>query len=197
MGYALFAQQKISLTGQCNSISLQQTQRSNEQNILASDTLSLQQQLSSMQASQAVELAEFYELLSHIKDDGQYDDSFVKSFKPTKDENGKTVEAQRNVEDYSEDAQQFLKGIENGKKNDKATRDNINSKIKEKQSLFDAELADINNEIYKTGIKENAIEMEVKRLDTALTSVQKRLDAIIEAEGSAIEKSTPKFQGMG
>ncbi len=194
MGYALFAQQKISLTGQCNSISLQQTQRSNEQNILASDTLSLQQQLSSMQASQAVELAEFYELLSHIKDDGQYDDTFVQSFKPSED----GEEAQRKVDDYSEDAQQFLEGIKNGSnKNDKATRDNINSKIKEKQSLFDAELADINNEIYKTGIKENAIEMEVKRLDTALTSVQKRLDAIIEAEGSAIEKATPKFQGMG
>ena len=43
MGYALFAQRKVQLTGQLNAVSLQQTQRSNEQYLLATNTLSLQQ----------------------------------------------------------------------------------------------------------------------------------------------------------
>ena len=60
MSYALFAQRKLTLTGQLNCVSLQQTQRSNEQYQLATNTLSLQQQLSSLQASQAGELAELY-----------------------------------------------------------------------------------------------------------------------------------------
>ena len=45
MGYALFAQRKVCLTIQLNMVQLQQTQRSNEQYLLATRTLSLQQQL--------------------------------------------------------------------------------------------------------------------------------------------------------
>ena len=39
--------------------------------------------------------------------------------------------------------------------------------------------------------------MEVKRLDTRITALQKQLEAIKEAEGNVIEKSTPIFQGFG
>ena len=44
MGYALFAQRKVQLTGQLNLVQLQQTQRSNEQYALATHTLSLNQE---------------------------------------------------------------------------------------------------------------------------------------------------------
>lgn len=147
MGYALFAQRKVQLTGQINSVSLQQTQRSNEQYILATNTLSLQQQMSSMQASQSTELADLYAQLSSAEDSTK--------------------------------------------------RDQINAQIKEKQSAFDAELDDINREIYKVSVKENAIEMEVKRLDTQLSALQKQLEAVEEAESSAIDRATPKFNGVG
>ena len=60
MSYALFAQRKLVVTGELNCLSLQQTQRSNEQYLLATDTLSLQQQMTSLQASQSTELAELY-----------------------------------------------------------------------------------------------------------------------------------------
>ncbi|MCD7879193.1 MAG: hypothetical protein LUG16_04585, partial [Candidatus Gastranaerophilales bacterium] len=68
MGYALFAQRKVVLTGQINSVSLQQTQRSNEQYNLATRTLSLNQQLSSLQVSQSTELADLYTSLSSAND---------------------------------------------------------------------------------------------------------------------------------
>ena len=45
MGYALFANRKVQVTGQINSVSLLQTQSSNEQYLLATNTLSLNQQL--------------------------------------------------------------------------------------------------------------------------------------------------------
>ena len=146
MGYALFAQRKVQLTGQLNSVSLQQTQRSNEQYKLATNTLSLQQQMSSIQSAQSLELAELYAQLASA---------------------------------------------------DSAGRDGINAQINQKQAEFDAELDEINRQIYVIGVKENAIEMEVKRLDTQVTSLQKQLEAVEEAESSAIDRATPKFNGVG
>lgn len=147
MGYALFAQRKLVLDGQLNNAQLQQTQRSNEQYALATQTLSLQQQLTSMNAAQSLELAGLYEELS-----------------------GKTDETER--------AQ-------------------INDKIKQKEAEFEHEVDSINREIYQVSVKENAIEMEVKRLDTMVTALQKQLEAVEEAEGAAIDRATPKFKGVG
>ena len=147
MGYALFAQRKLVLDGQLNSAQLQQTQRSNEQYALATQTLSLNQQLTSMSASQAGELAGLYEQLAEA--DG-------------------TIQ-----------------------------RDRINAQIQQKQQEYEQEVDSINREIYQVSVKENAIEMEVKRLDTMVTTLQKQLEAVEEAEGSAIDRATPKFNGVG
>ena len=147
MGYALFAQRKLVLDGQLNSAQLQQTQRSNEQYALATQTLSLNQQLTSMSASQAGELAGLYEQLAEA--DG-------------------TMQ-----------------------------RDTINAQIQQKQQEYEQETDSINREIYQVSVKENAIEMEVKRLDTMVTTLQKQLEAVEEAEGSAIDRATPKFNGVG
>lgn len=146
MGYALFAQRKLVLDGQLNNAQLQQTQRSNEQYALATQTLSLQQQLTSMNASQSNELAALYADLASA---------------------------------------------------DSGMRDTINAVINQKQAEFEAEVDQINREIYQVSVKENAIEMEVKRLDTMVTALQKQLEAVEEAEGSAIDRATPKFNGVG
>ena len=147
MGYALFAQRKLVLDGQLNSVQLQQTQRSNEQYALATQTLSLQQQLTSMNASQSGELAALYEQLAEASGTEQ--------------------------------------------------RYRINAQIQQKQQEFEQEIDSINREIYEVSVKENAIEMEVKRLDTMVTTLQKQLEAVEEAEGSAIDRATPKFNGVG
>ena len=147
MGYALFAQRKLVLDGELNSVQLQQTQRSNEQYALATHTLSLQQQLTSMTASQAGELADLYAELSEASGSDQ--------------------------------------------------RATINAEINEKEEEYEQELDEINRQIYEVSVKENAIEMEVKRLDTMVTTLQEQLDAIEEAEGDAIERATPKFKGVG
>ena len=147
MSYALFARRKIVLTGQLNMVSLQQTQRSNEQYLLATNTLSLQQQMTSMQSAQSLELAALYARLSQTTDSNQ--------------------------------------------------RESINAQIRQKQAEFEAELDDINREIYMVSVKENAIEMEVKRLDTKVTALQKQLEAVEQAESAAIDRATPKFQGLG
>lgn len=147
MAYALFAQRKVVLTGELNCVSLQQTQRSNEQYLLATKTLSLQQKMTSLQAAQSTELAALYEKLAGTTD--------------TKE------------------------------------RESLNDQIKTKQSKFDAELDTINRDIYQVSVKENAIEMEVKRLDTKVTALQKQLEAVEQAESQAIDRATPKFQGVG
>ena len=147
MGYALFAQKKLVLDGLINSIQLQQTQRSDEQLRLSTNTLTLQSRVSNTQASQSVELGHLYEALSSA------DDSNV--------------------------------------------RTSINNVINARQKFFETEIQSINNKIYQTSIKENAIEMEVKRLDTKLTALQKQLEKIEEAEGKGIEGATPKFSGLG
>lgn len=147
MSYALFAQRKLTLTGQLNCVSLQQTQRSNEQYQLATDTLSLQQQLGSMQASQAGELADLYGALASAGDSDE--------------------------------------------------RNKINAQIQQKEQEFKVELDAINREVYQTSVKENTLEMVVKRLDTQVTALQKELEAVEQAESNAIDRATPKFNGVG
>ena len=76
-------------------------------------------------------------------------------------------------------------------------RDSINSEIKKKELQFEQEVDKLNREIYQISIKENAIEMEVKRLDTQVTALQKQLEATEQAEGGAVNRATPKFGGVG
>ena len=147
MGYALFAQRKRVLDMQLNTTQLMQTQRSNEQYALATQTLGLNQQLSSLQSSQAGELAVLYEELA--------------------DADGDEARADKNAE------------------------------IQALQQRHKQEQDNINRQIYEVSVKENAIEMEVKRLDTMVTTLQQQLKAVEEAEGSAIERATPKFAGVG
>ena len=147
MGYALFAQRKLVLDGVVNSVQLQQTQRSDEQLRLSTNTLSLQSRVSNTQAGQAAELGKLYQQLASAEDSTE--------------------------------------------------RQTLNNQIESRQKFFDSEIQTINNQIYMTSMKENAIEMEVKRLDTKLTALQKQLEKIQDAEGSGIEGATPQFNGIG
>lgn len=177
MGYALFAQNKLVFTAQLNSVNLQQTQRSNEQMQLATHTLSLQQRMSSIQSSQSAQLADLYELLSYSR--GNDETGF--------DFSGLSAEEQKRLREV----RQTYRLSAN------ASRDNVNAKINEVEQKFNQELDEINRQIYLVSIKENAIEMEVKRLDTRISAIQKQLEAIEEAEGDAIDRATPKFKGVG
>ena len=147
MGYALFAQRKLVLDNQISATQLQQTQRSNEQYFLATRSAGLQQKLSSLLSSQALELEPLY---------------------------------QRLADSTSEEE-----------------RADVQNEIAQMQNRHKREEEAINREIYQTGIKETAIEMEVKRLDTQITTLQKQLEAVEEAESAAIDRATPKFKGVG
>ena len=136
MGYALFAQKKLVLSGLINSVQLQQAQRSDEQIRLSTNTLTLQSRVSNTQAGQAAELGELYNQLASANDSNE--------------------------------------------------RQNINNQIEARQRFFEQEIQTINNQIYQTSVKENAIEMEVKRLDTKLTALQKQLEKLQEAEGNGV-----------
>ena len=76
-------------------------------------------------------------------------------------------------------------------------RADVQNEIAQMQNRHKREEEAINREIYQTGIKETAIEMEVKRLDTQITTLQKQLEAVEEAESAAIDRATPKFKGVG
>ena len=147
MGYALFANRKLVLDSQLNSLQLQQQQRSNEQYQLATDNLSLQQQMSALSTAEANELKTLYEDLASA--------------------------------------------------NDENARAQIQAQIQAKQADFKSEEEAINNQIYLISQKENAIEMEVKHLDTEVTAVQKQLEAVEQAEGAGIDRATPKYNGIG
>ena len=187
MGYALFAQRKIVLDGQLNSAQLQQTQRSNEQYKLATQTLSLQQQMTSMTSSQSYELSLKYEELARV---GQYYNASEEMWKSK----------------YEKQTDGTYKNVETGETNISSdtmqdemdnARAAINADIKKIEQENQAELDDINRQIYLVGIKEAAVEMEVKRLDTMVSALQKQLEAVEEAEGKAIDRATPKFNGVG
>lgn len=190
MGYALFAQRKVQLTGQLNTISLMQTQRSNEQYMLATNTLSLNQQLSSLQVSQSKELSDLYGLLSNADDSGLTPGYLDEEVIIGKDANGNDIRRSRR-ETMSQSTKDFLAG------NGNPTRDQIEAEIEARELEFQKEQDYINRKIYLVSVKENAIEMEVKRLDTQISAIQQQLKAVEEAEGSAIERATPKFNGVG
>ena len=80
---------------------------------------------------------------------------------------------------------------------DSGERAQIEADIQTMEAAHAREQENINNQIYLVGIKENAIEMEVKALDTEVTALQKQLEAVEEAEGKAIDRATPKFNGVG
>ena len=80
---------------------------------------------------------------------------------------------------------------------DSGKRDSINNLINQRQKEFEVENAAINNEVYLVEIKEQAIEMEIKRLDTQISSINKQLESVEQAESSAIDRATPKFKGVG
>ena len=180
MGYALFAQKKLVLTGLINMVQMQQVQRSDEQMRLSTNTLSLQSRVTTLQQSQSDSLAKLYEKLA-----GSYSDEDYK--KLTEDKTSLT-DAEFN-EKYgftkTEAATQVY------------SRTSVNDQINVKQKEYESEINKINAQIQLTSIKENAIEMEVKRLDTKLTALQQQLEKVEEAEGKGIEKSTPKFSGLG
>ena len=188
MGYALFAQRKVQLTGQLNTISLMQTQRSNEQYMLATNTLSLNQQLSSLQVAQSTELADLYALLANSGED-QIDQEYLDTVKDKDPKTGKSPY------DYMSSVGKELIDQQLGGTN--VSREDIEAKIKEKELEYQKEQDAINRKIYLVSVKENAIEMEVKRLDTQISAIQQQLKAVEEAEGSAIERATPKFNGVG
>lgn len=76
-------------------------------------------------------------------------------------------------------------------------RDSINAQITAMQKRQESEINDLQNEIYVVSVEEEAIEVEVKRLDTKVTAIQKQLEAVEQAESGAIDRATPKFAGLG
>ena len=178
MGYALFAQQKLVLCGLINTVQMQQLDRSNEQMKLSTNTLTLQSKVSRLQANQADQLAKEYDKLSkYAVSDDKYDEMKKSTL------SGKEFEAEF--------------GFSKSELGNMIKKSSIDNKIKIIQQNFESEIDGINAEIKLTSMKENAIEMEVKRLDTRLTALQQQLEKIEEAEGKGIEKATPKFSGIG
>ncbi len=76
-------------------------------------------------------------------------------------------------------------------------RQSIQAQISAMELQQEREIDAINREIYQISVQEQAIEMQVKRLDTVVTALQKQLEAVEEAEGQAIDRATPKFNGVG
>ena len=76
-------------------------------------------------------------------------------------------------------------------------RQSIQGDIDSLKLQHQAQIDQVNRDIYTLGVKENSIEMEVKSLDTEVTALQKQLEGVEQAEGQGINRATPKFGGVG
>lgn len=179
MGYALFAQEKLLLTGLINSIQMQQMQRSDEQMRLSTNTLGLQAYITTLQSKQSDDLTEQYDKLMDCVSETKYKQMNESSL------TGKAFEDEFHM---TEEEFHAL---------DVDSRQKIQDNINKIQSTYDSRIQNVQRQIQAISIKENGLEMEVKRLDTKLTAYQQRLEKIEEAEGKGIEKATPKFTGIG
>ena len=167
MGYALFAQRKLVLTGQINMIQLQQTQRSDEQMQLATESANLKQRLSALNEANAYKMKGLYDKLSASETDG------------------------------STNSDQADFNTQNGQQPETTSKDDVELEIKKLENELKIETEQINRETYQISLKENRLQMEVKSLDTKLTALQQQLEAVEQAEGKGIEGATPKFGGLG
>lgn len=76
-------------------------------------------------------------------------------------------------------------------------RDRVNAEIQQKELEYQREQDEINRQVYQISVKENAVELERKRLETEVNVIQNQLEAVEEAEGDGINRATPKFSGLG
>ena len=83
------------------------------------------------------------------------------------------------------------------KTTDSTQRQSLSEDIQALELKYQAEIDAMNREVNKTSTIENLIEMEVKRLDTKVTALQKELESLQQAEGDAINKAVPQFKGIG
>lgn len=167
MAYALFASSKLLYTGLMNAVSLQQSQRSTEQYNLATNKNSIQSQITDSNTTMADEKAEQYDKLADLE-------------RPVKsDYQGDDEAYEEALKDYDDE------------------KDDINTQIESIENDYEAEIEKLNRQVENIGVAESAIEMEVKRLDTKITALQNQLKNIEDAENGGIERSTPKFKGVG
>lgn len=78
---------------------------------------------------------------------------------------------------------------------DDAERARINAEINEVKEYYTAIDEEINQEVYSVSIKENTYEMEKGRIETQISKIEKEMETTEKALSSAIERSTPQYDG--
>lgn len=76
-------------------------------------------------------------------------------------------------------------------------RDNLNAEINRIKEYYAGIEEDINQQVYAVSLKENIYDMEKNRLETQITKIEKEYENIEKSESSAIERSTPQYDGVG
>lgn len=77
------------------------------------------------------------------------------------------------------------------------TRDNLNAEINRIKEYYAGIEEDINQQVYAVSLKENIYDMEKNRLETQISKIEKEYENIEKSESSAIERSTPQYDGVG
>lgn len=80
---------------------------------------------------------------------------------------------------------------------DDAARASKQAEIESVKQKYSGMEDEINQQIYELSAKENAIEMEKKRLETQIAKIEKELETIEKSESSAIDRANPKYDGVG
>ena len=80
--------------------------------------------------------------------------------------------------------------------NEEITKDDKENLINELDNELKILQEETNRELRTLEVKEAALQMEIKSLDTQHDAIAKQLEAVEQAEGEGIEQSTPKFSGL-
>ena len=216
MGYALFASEKLTLTGRINLIQNQMLHRSDEQASLAVKNADVENRITELNLRYSEVKSDLYEqknalnrndyiadyyktsitdadILANIDEKYAANNTLNKSAagyaEAEKEAKYKAAMAKYNAADSTAKADARAAY-------EKAYED-IDLEIQKEENKKEKEIAALKNQTYSITAKENALEMEVKRLDTTLSAMQKQLEKIVEAEKTGIEKAAPSFNGQG
>ena len=217
MGYALFASEKLTLTGRINLVQNQQMHRSDEQAALAVKNTDIEHRITELNLRYSEIKSDLYEQKNALNrndfitayyensitedDIKQYIDTAYKNADGSLNRTKEGYEAAEAKAKYDAAMAKYNAADSTAKADaregyDKAYAE-LDLEIQQEENKKEKEISSLKSQIYSITTKENAIEMEVKRLDTTISAMTKQLDKIIEAEKTGIEKAVPSFNGQG
>ena len=179
MGYALFASRKIMYTNLVNTLQMKL------------DNIMMQKQslltFSANISDGQITAEEVANDLTNLTNYNDYNTAYASYDPYTQDANGNII----SLRDYTQQQAELAS----------ANMDDETAAAYIQSQMYSAEksIADSFSKQYTKKLEalENQLDLEQERIESQLTVAEKQLEAVEEAEGKAIDRATPKYNGVG